>query len=437
MTTRSRISLALLLTLLMLGTGLALLHPGPAVHAQAPAPDAAVAAARVDLGARLGADPEGFALLRSAAVIWTDGCLGAAEADEACTEALVEGFVLWLSDGAVAYRYHTDGSGAALRLGQSMVPLSQVPVAPLPEGALPAAALDRFLNLLAAAGFDEIPIQELAVLRDWIPGAFSPHYIVGGATVEIFELPDAAAVDQAINRLSEFGGDADLGDDQALWRYEELLVILLNASQRAEVQSAISDVIGLPLATTSPGEPRPRPSQAALDTSVSAVIDALRAAGVEAVLTDVAVNRPFLPPTTLSAVLRADGASIEIFALVDREAVDEALRKAALPDVAPEAVIWTRGATLILILGDAPAIGEAIGALLGEPAFVGRNAIAPSAPPQANDTDSPGALPATGNGGVADEAGTPDWVWGVIAGVAVAMIAVGGGYRLWLRGRSR
>lgn len=436
MATRSRDSLAAPLLLLILTAALVALLPGR--HAQAQAPEFVVVAAQTDLGNRLGADPDGLTLLRAEAVIWNDGCLGAAEQDEFCTEAPVDGFVLWLSDGTAAFRYHSDSTAAALRLGASMVPLSQVPVAPLPQGAVPAAALDRFLDRLGDAGFDEILIQELAVLRDWIPGAFSPHYIVGGATLEIFELPGVAAAEVAISRLRNFGGDAELGDDQTLWRDEELLVILLNASQRSDVQLAINDLIGLPLVTTSPGERQPRPSQAALDTSVSAVLDALKRVEIEAVRSDVVVNRPFLPPRTLSAVLRAGELSIEVFGLVDPEAVEQAVRDAAADrDVAAGTVIWTRGSTLVLVAGDDQEISLAIAAVLGAPAFVGDAVTLLTQPVEAGAGDSPAALPATGNGGVDDDGDTPDWVWGVIAGVAVAMVAAGGGYRLWLRGRSR
>ena len=49
--------------------------------------------------------------------------------------ALVDGFVLWLSDGEVAYRYHTDATGAVLRLAESGIALGEVAGAPLPEGA--------------------------------------------------------------------------------------------------------------------------------------------------------------------------------------------------------------------------------------------------------------------------------------------------------------
>ena len=56
------------------------------------------------------------------------------EPDIACTTALVDGFALWLSDGDVAYRYHTDATGTVVRLAESGIPLGEVEAPPLPEG---------------------------------------------------------------------------------------------------------------------------------------------------------------------------------------------------------------------------------------------------------------------------------------------------------------
>ena len=422
----------------LVGLGVGLLAIAPARPLQAQAPDVVIDAATADLGERLGVAPDDFEVLRVASVIWNNGCIGAAEQNEACTEAEVPGFALWLSDGAVAYRYHSDTTGAALRLAESMIPLSQVPVAPLPQGATSALALERFLDLLAGAGFDEIIQLELAALRDWIPGAFSPHYIVGDATLEIFEVATVGEVDAAIERLQQFGGAAELGEDQALWRYETLIVILLSSSERAEIRGIVSGLIGAPAVETTLAAPRPRPS-AALDTSVAAVLDALRRAEIEATLTDVSVHRPFLPPDALSAVLRAGDTSIEVYALLDPDAVAQAVRDASADSAASAGwVIWTRGSTLVLIEGlghESRALLDVISEVFGATAFIGEGLAGPTPEAIVDTPGAPGALPATGNGGIDDDE-APLWVWGVIAAVAVAVIAAGGAYRVWLRGRT-
>ena len=122
-----------LMLALALCAALLALAPAGRLHAQAP-PDV-VQAAQADLAERLGGeDPAAYEVLRSEAVVWSDGCLGVHEPDIACTTALVDGFALWLSDGDVAYRYHTDATGAVLRLAESGIALGEVAGAPLPEG---------------------------------------------------------------------------------------------------------------------------------------------------------------------------------------------------------------------------------------------------------------------------------------------------------------
>ncbi len=121
-----------LMLVLALCAALLALAPAGSAHAQAPA--GVVAAATADLAEQLDADPAGLELLRSEAVTWSDGCLGVYEPDIACTTALVDGFALWLSDGDVAYRYHTDATGAVVRLAESGIALGEVEGAPLPEG---------------------------------------------------------------------------------------------------------------------------------------------------------------------------------------------------------------------------------------------------------------------------------------------------------------
>ena len=121
----------LMLALALCAALLALAPAGPA-HAQAPA--GVVDAATAHLAEQLDADPAGLEVLRSEAVVWSDGCLGVNEPDIACTMALVDGFALWLSDGDVAYRYHTDATGTVVRLAESGIALGEVAGAPLPEG---------------------------------------------------------------------------------------------------------------------------------------------------------------------------------------------------------------------------------------------------------------------------------------------------------------
>ncbi len=52
----------------------------------------------------------------SEAKTWSDGCLGLAKPDEFCTQALVEGWRIVISDSSQTWVYRTDGEGRVIRL---------------------------------------------------------------------------------------------------------------------------------------------------------------------------------------------------------------------------------------------------------------------------------------------------------------------------------
>ncbi len=197
----------LLMTALALCAALLALAPAGPAHAQAP--PGVVAAATADLAERLDVDPAGLEVLRAEAVTWSDYCLGVYEPDIACATAQVDGFALWLSDGAVAYRYHTDGTGAALRLAESGIALDEVAGAPLPEslvappvhpeperppaevpdGAFAAAAAD----LAERLGGDDpaayaVLRAEALTWRDGCLGVYEPDIACATALVDGFAL---------------------------------------------------------------------------------------------------------------------------------------------------------------------------------------------------------------------------------------------------------
>jgi hypothetical protein len=58
---------------------------------------------------------------------WPDGCLGLAKADEVCTQAIVNGWLVEATDGSQRYVYRTDNTGKNLRsetTPQSVLPLA-------------------------------------------------------------------------------------------------------------------------------------------------------------------------------------------------------------------------------------------------------------------------------------------------------------------------
>lgn len=77
---------------------------------------------------------EEIEILRVEPVTWNNGCLGVEEEGEACTEALVDGFVVWVSAGDTVYRYHTDSTSQVI-LAEDGIDPGDVDGAELPEGA--------------------------------------------------------------------------------------------------------------------------------------------------------------------------------------------------------------------------------------------------------------------------------------------------------------
>ena len=147
----------LLLVVAVLLTAALALRAAPAAAAP---PATVVDAVTADLVERATLQAEDVELVRSEAVTWSDGCLGAAEPGEQCTQALVPGWALWLAVGDQAYRYHTDDTNI-VRFGAGPLPLAEVAAAPLPAGATPRAA-----------GFEgELPTEGGVALVTWSGGA--------------------------------------------------------------------------------------------------------------------------------------------------------------------------------------------------------------------------------------------------------------------------
>ena len=75
---------------------------------------------RKDLASRLSVPPGHIRVVESSYEIWPDGCLGLAQAGELCTQALVEGWRVKLTDrSGGAWVYRTNLNGTAMRLETS------------------------------------------------------------------------------------------------------------------------------------------------------------------------------------------------------------------------------------------------------------------------------------------------------------------------------
>ncbi len=241
----------------------------PSAHAQAeetPPPTATVDAARADLAARSGIDVAQIELLRGVAVTWNDACLGAGGGDEACAQFLVDGFVLWLTDGSgSATRYHTDVDGTDVRFAEDMISLDDVRGAALPTGATPRPTLIEvepiavpssvgdFLAALQAAGLPA-ELQEIAIQRDGIPVPSAGQIPAGSGTIEVYDLGSPAAVETTIDGFSSDAG-SPAPANATLWASGSLIVILIGAPSNPEIESALFNILGGPVIATITGTP--------------------------------------------------------------------------------------------------------------------------------------------------------------------------------------
>lgn len=78
-------------------------------------PQVVIDAVLNDITANQSIDSEQLAVQQTESQTWPDGCLGLAGPDEMCTQALVEGWRVTVSDGETTWVYRTDQTGGSLR----------------------------------------------------------------------------------------------------------------------------------------------------------------------------------------------------------------------------------------------------------------------------------------------------------------------------------
>jgi hypothetical protein len=87
-------------------------------------PDEVVTAVKSAIAADFTVDQSNLELVRSEPQTWSDGCLGLAQPDEFCTQALVAGWRVVVSNDQQTWTYRTDVSGQAVRLEAADNPAS-------------------------------------------------------------------------------------------------------------------------------------------------------------------------------------------------------------------------------------------------------------------------------------------------------------------------
>lgn len=75
-----------------------------------------IKAIREDLARKTGIAPGQLRIAQSSRQTWPDGCLGLAEPDQICTQALVEGWRVVVSYRNRSWVYRTNASGSLIKL---------------------------------------------------------------------------------------------------------------------------------------------------------------------------------------------------------------------------------------------------------------------------------------------------------------------------------
>ncbi|MBE9015080.1 hypothetical protein IQ272_02710 [Chroococcidiopsidales cyanobacterium LEGE 13417] len=79
-------------------------------------PPKVVQAVIADISQQQDISPEKLKVTKYSRESWSDGCLGLPQSEEICSQAIVEGWRVVVSDGSQKWVYRTDNSGRNVRL---------------------------------------------------------------------------------------------------------------------------------------------------------------------------------------------------------------------------------------------------------------------------------------------------------------------------------
>lgn len=110
-----------------------------------------------DLAQRLGIFTSQLKIINYSQQTWRDGCLELPQPDELCTQALVPGWLVVVSNNRQNWIYHTNNNGRSLRLASANTSSDNFP------SQLPASVKNRVLQ--AASRRLQLPISRLTVIQ--------------------------------------------------------------------------------------------------------------------------------------------------------------------------------------------------------------------------------------------------------------------------------
>ena len=223
----------------------------------------------------------------------------------------------------------TTGNPAGELPGRIFVALTATPVDPdggSEDGEVTGVqppTLAAFFDAVVEAGFGPLTLQEIAVMQPWIPVPGAGILILDGAQAEVYAL-SAAQAEEAIGNISGEAAPFQPPADATVWRGQELIVILRDAPSHPAIEAALSNILGGPVLATITGSPLPPPvggpgeGPPLVATSVEALADGLRSAGLDVVVTDTVVSQPWIPEGGVHLVV--DGAGVDVFVLSSQDA---------------------------------------------------------------------------------------------------------------------
>lgn len=160
-------------------------------------PSAVEVAVRQDLARKVRIPVEKLKITKSSRETWSNGCLGLPKPDEFCSQALVEGWRVTLSDGRSNWVYRTDLKGEVLRL-ETQTAFD-----------LPAKVVDAVLN---EAARQSVPGSQLRIIaaerRDWSDsclGLGGPEVLCAAVIVPGWLVTVQAGEQRLIYRTSNSG----------------------------------------------------------------------------------------------------------------------------------------------------------------------------------------------------------------------------------------
>lgn len=179
-------------------------RPGVVANSTAKLPPAIASTLRQDLSQRTGIPAKKFQVVKAVSRDWPDGCLGLPTTGEMCTQAIVKGWQVTLSNRTRRWVYRTDAQGKVYRLetgspqSRSVPSPSRSPVVvkptnelqptEIPEAELPPGLESGVMfRAIASGGFmgrtaQTVLMQDGRLIHSWLNAAGLPtqsetHYL--------------------------------------------------------------------------------------------------------------------------------------------------------------------------------------------------------------------------------------------------------------------